>query len=206
MDYSKLLDGEIFSCKVKATYTEIYVYGGAGEYYKAFSIQKKDYDKIIGYGEKNNKTDNDFIPITLTDETLRFIAYKAGFIDEEGNKIGIVNLNATTSTNNTTLVDKKSYDLSTQNQFAPSEIRPTYNPQQNNDNDIENETIFNPITLLDDTDIVFVKAAAIDCQTVSEEDVEIEDVEIEDVEIKNTNKKDYTKLIWLALGAAALLL
>lgn len=206
MDYSKLLDGEIFSCKVKATYTEIFVrYGDKGEYHKVFSIQKNDYNKIIGYGEKYATTDNGFTPITLTDETLMFILYKCGFIDEKGNKIGALNAD------NTALKDMQSYEHSQENVFAPADnlttvINPNIKEEEEEEEVLyDNETVINYLTRLDDIDIVYVKTAAIDCQVVSEDEVEIEDVEIKE-EIERKESKDYSKFIWLALGAAALLL
>lgn len=203
MNYSELSQGQIFSCKVKATYTEIFVgYGDKGEYHKVFSIQKNDYNNIIGYGEKYATTDNGFTPITLTDETLMFIAYKCGLIDENGNKIGALNAD------NTALKDMQSYEHTQKNVFAPADnLTTVINPNIKEEEEVlyDNETVKDYLSLLDDTDIVYVKTAAIDCQVVAEDEVEIEDVEIEE-EIERKESKDYSKFIWLALGAAALLL
>lgn len=194
MDYKELSQGAIFSCRVKCTYTEIYV-ALNNEFIKVFSIQKKDYDGVIGYGEKYDRTDRGFTPITLTNEAIRFIAYKAGFIDEQGNHIGIIN-------NNTVLVDKKQYDTINENQFAPADgyIIPDKPIEDDDEVGYEVYTETNYLTLIDDEADVYVREVAIDCQVVSEEEVEIEDVIVEEGDKKNS------KLIWIALGAAAALL
>lgn len=195
MDYKELSQGAIFSCRVKCTYTEIYV-ALNNEFIKVFSIQKKDYNGVIGYGEKYDRTDRGFTPITLTNEAIRFIAYKAGFIDEQGNHIGIIN-------NNTVLVDKKQYDTIHENQFAPAAdgyIIPDKPIEDEDEVGYEVYTDHSKLTLIEDGDNVYVREVAIDCQVVSEEEVEIEDVIVEEVDKKNS------KLIWIALGAAAALL
>lgn len=192
MDYKELSQGAIFSCRVKCTYTEIYV-AINNEFIKFFSIQKKDYDGIIGYGEKYDRTDRGFTPITLTNEAIRFIAYKAGFIDENGNHIGIIN-------DNTVLVDKKQYDAINENQFAPADRYIIPEKPIEDEVEYENEVETNYLTLIDEEADVYVREVAIDCQVVSEEEVEIEDVIVEEGEKKNS------KLIWIALGAAAALL
>lgn len=198
MNYSELSQGKIFSCKVKATYTEIFVLT-QNQYIKVFSVQKKDYPDVLGLGEKI-EVERGLAPITLTDETIKFILSK-----HYG--LGAISTNIA---DNTVIKDMNAQQMQQNSQFEafePTVVNPPV-VKEEGPNEID------PILLLTIAPVVYVNVSAIECELVEEEDVEIEDVPDEDPvvqleeQIKEEIKeeKDYSKFIWLALGAAALLL
>ena len=183
MNYNELDNGTFFSCKVKYTYTEVFVRVDGVDYF-AFSIQKKDWDNIIGLGQKTNANEK-YIPITLTEDVLKFIASKCK------KKIGSLATNLTVAPTGS---ENQFYDTTLEYQ------RPTYNVTTK----LENKVVVDYISLLDDVPVVYVNSCSIDCKELSEEDVEVEDVEI-GFEVYDKKTKDYSKLIWAALAAAAIL-
>jgi hypothetical protein len=187
MNYSELNQGAFFECKAKATYVEIYIYAEK-QYIKVFSLQRANYNGIIGYGERKTIQANGLVPITLTEETIQFIFnkyYGIGMLD--------VNL-----------------------QMKPQENGFTVNPNTAIPKPIEPEksTIVEPILLIDDVPVVFVNQASLDCEIVPDDEVEVEDVEMVEPEIDTEDipsddiieykKKDY-KWLWIAAATAALL-
>lgn len=149
MDYDKLPINSYYSAKIKCTYVEIYILI-KGEYIFAWSMQKKDFDKILGYGKTDaQKNASGLVPISLTDEALKTIDSLSGI----SKKIGLT---------------------------------PTFE--------------FNPLSMINSVPCVYVKDSAIECELVNESDIEEEEFFVE------KGNKDYSKLIWIALGAAALLL
>ena len=193
MNYSQLPIGAIFSCKVKSTYANIYIRDNKSQYHDIFTIQKGIYDQIIGCGEKIEQTTTDgYVPITLTDDTLNYILYMSGFIDENGNRIGAIKDTEGVKVNpSANPANRGEYGDNSSNQGVYDRV--------DYDSEVD-EAAINFLAYLDVNDIVFVKELSIDCQEVSVEDVEVEDVEVEN---KKTNISD---LIWIALGALALLL
>lgn len=192
MRYAELKKGDIFSCKIRDTYTDIYLYYD-GKYVNVFSVQKKDYPYILGLGERTG-ANSGLIPITLTEKTIKFILGK-----HYG--VGVVNsqANLTVSPNNS---------LNVTPGIDPNGYRPNPTPTPNEDKEEETKET-DPIQLLSYASVVYVYASSIECELVSEDDVEIEEVEEEAPVIeekKEKKEKDYSKLIWIALGAAALLL
>lgn len=196
MNYSDLENGAFFSCTGKSTYTEIYIYA-KNQYIKVFSIQKLDYKDIIGYGEKQATDVNGLIPITLTQETIDFIFkkyYGIGLLLDT-TQIKDVNINQYNPSNQPTILD---------------------NPAKPVEPEVEiTDTIYEPILLIDDVPVVFVKKNAIVCEVVPDEEVEVEDVEmlnpdininIEDVPSSSIIKEEKNyKWLWIAAAAAALL-
>lgn len=186
MNYSDLENGAFFSCTGKSTYTEIYIYA-KNQYIKVFSIQKLDYNDIIGYGEKQATDINGLVPITLTQETIEYIFnkyYGIGLL-AENTQIKDMNFNLYEPTNQPTILGDTAKPVE-------PEIETT-------------DTIFEPILLIDDVPVVFVKKNAIVCEIVPDEEVEVEDVELPDPDdVVDYKKKDY-KWLWIAAAAAALL-
>lgn len=194
MRYAELKKGDIFSCKIRDTYTDIYLYYN-GKYVNVFSVQKKDYPYILGLGERTGDNSG-LIPITLTEETIKFILakhYGVGVVNSQAN----LTLSPNSSFNVTPGIDPNGY-----------KPNPTPTPTPNEDKEEETKET-DPIQLLSYASVVYVYASSIECELVPEDDVEIEEVEEEapvKEEKKEKKEKDYSKLIWIALGAAALLL
>lgn len=192
MRYAELKKGDIFSCKIRDTYTDIYLYYN-GKYVNVFSVQKKDYPYILGLGERTGDNSG-LIPITLTEETIKFILgkhYGVGFFNSQANL---------TISPNSSFVITPGID--------PNGYKPNPTPTTNEDKEEETKET-DPIQLLSYAAVVYVYASSIECELVPEDDVEIEEVEEEAPVIeekKEKKEKDYSKLIWIALGAAALLL
>lgn len=209
MDYNKLQSGQYFECKIKCTYVEIYVFfPKKNKYYRVFSLQKRDFSGVLGYGEKTTPNANNLVPITLTDEVLYTILDKV-----YPNGMGALTLqfNDNSFSNGVETELKRKSD--TVELFGQNVVvAPNIPDKSNNSNkvttvsdtvyDVEYETYNNPLSKIDDG-VVYVNYKAIDCDDLNEDDVEVEEIVEEIVE---ETKKDYSKLIWIALAAAAALL
>lgn len=142
MDYDKLQQGQIVSCSVKCTYTELYtLYDDEFEF--VFSVQKKDFPQEIGMGIVEDVNSSGLVPITINEKFKEY------------------------------LLDKTKGGMTTNYRLS---------------------SILNH-----SKDILYVKPVAIACDEVLDENVEVE-------EIVEETKKDYSKLIWIALAAAAAIL
>ena len=188
MRYAELKKGDIFSCKIRDTYTDIYLYYD-GQYVNVCSVQKKDYPYILGLGERTD-ANSGLIPITLTEETIKFCLGKYY-------GVGAVNFqpNLTMSPNISDII-------------TPGITEGSYRPDPTPTTKEEETKETDPIQLLNYASVVYVYASSIECELVSKDDVEIEEVEEEAPVIeekKEKKEKDYSKLIWIALGAALLL-
>lgn len=200
MDYNKLQSGQYFECKIKCTYVEIYVFSPKdNKYYRVFSLQKRDFSGVLGCGEKTTPNANNLVPITLSDEALYTIFNKV-----YPNGMGALTLqfNDNSFSNGVETELKRKSDtveLFGQNVVVAPNIpdKPT-NSNKVTTVYVENETDYDPLTKIDDG-VVYVNYKAIDCDDLNEDDVEVE-------EIVEETKKDYSKLIWIALAAAAALL
>lgn len=142
MDYDKLQQGQIVSCTVKCTYTELYT-SYDNEFEFVFSVQKKDFPQEIGMGIVEDVNSSGLVPITINEKFKEY------------------------------LLDKTKGGMTTNYRLSSILTR--------------------------SNDILYVKPVAIDCDEVLDENVEVE-------EIVEETKKDYSKLIWIALAAAAALL
>lgn len=144
MDYDKLQQGQIVSCAVKCTYTELYtLYDDEFEF--VFSVQKKDFPQEIGMGIVEDVNSSGLVPITINEKFKEY------------------------------LLDKTKGGMTTNYRLSS--------------------------TLNRSKDILYVKPVAIACDEVLDENVEVEEIVEE-----GKGKKDYSKLIWIALAAAAALL
>ena len=191
MEYSQLQSGQYFECKIKCTYVEIYIYNPRENKYDfAFSLQKKDFDGILGYGETASSLVAHLVPITLSDSAIITILQKA-----RNNGVGIVDLESE--------FKKGGSGLDTVDVDYVVPVEPNTNPYDNSTNtvvEVENEVEYDILSSIDDG-VVYVNPKAIDCDVLNDEDVEVEEIVEEDVNDKP--KKDYSKLIWIALAAAA---
>ena len=142
MDYDKLQQGQIVSCAVKCTYTELYT-SYDDEFEFVFSVQKKDFPQEIGMGIVEDVNSSGLVPITINEKFKEY------------------------------LLNKTKGEMTTNYRLS---------------------SILNR-----SKDILYVKPVAIACDEVLDENVEVE-------EIVEETKKDYSKLIWIALAAAAALL
>lgn len=152
MRYAELKKGDIFSCKIRDTYTDIYLYYN-GQYVNVFSVQKKDYPYILGLGERTD-ANSGLIPITLTEETIKFILGKYY-------GVGAVNFqsNLTMSPNVSDII-------------TPGITEESYRPDPTPTTKEETKET-DPIQLLNYASVVYVYASSIECELVSEDDVEM---------------------------------
>ena len=206
MNYQKLGYQDLFSCKIKNTYVDIYFFTSNG-FEKVFSLLKSDYPDIIGYGEQTLPA-NGLVPITLTDECINFILKKHF-------GVGLI-------LDNTVIKDANALQMQEQanNQFAVSPETYPSNPV----NPAEpNKSGTDLLIYLGTIPNVYVNLNTIDCEVVSDEDVEVEDVEepiiddstvVEEEEeeempsdeiVEEIEKKKNINWIWLAAAAALLL-
>lgn len=202
MNYDKLQLGQYFECKIKGTYVEIYVFSLKDrKYYRVFSLQKKDCNGVFGCGEKTTPNANNLVPITLIDEALRTILNKVypngmGALQSELNSFANDSLTELHRVDNTVNVFDPNLSAN------PNIINPNPNPNKETTKDKLMDFWNDLLTKIGDG-VVYVNYKAIDCEVLNDEDVEVEEIVEEIVE---EGKKDYTKLIWIALGAATLLL
>ena len=194
MEYNQLQSGQYFECKIKCTYVEIYIYNPRENKYDfAFSLQKKDFDGILGYGETASSLAAHLVPITLSDSAIITILQKA-----RNNGVGIVDLESE--------FKKGGSGLDIVDVDYVVTVDPNTNPYDNStdtDVEVENESEYDILSSIDDG-VVYVNPKAIDCTVINEEEVEVEEI-VEEV-VNDKPKKDYSKLIWLALAAAAALM
>lgn len=223
MNYNELQSGQFFECTIKSTYAEIYVYSPKdNKYYFVFSLQKKDYNGVLGCGEKINPNGNNLVPITLTDKAIIAILKKVGL-----ENIGALQSNLNLSNNSTTQLHRVDNSIKVDNNlFADSDLdsdiiipKPNSNPNNYPDNYTpihtptskpninpgsnlnQDATVNKHLSKIDDG-VVYVNYKAIDCVELKDEDVEVEEI-VEDT--NKEEKKDFSKLIWIALAAAAAL-
>lgn len=201
MNYNKLPFAAFFSCKIKKVYVDIYLFY-ENKFQKVYTLLKDDYPNIIGVGQQGVPI-NGLVPITLTDETIKFILSKKF-------SVGAVNVDG----GDVVITDGNRQQWQGGDQFT-TEVAP-----ENPIDPVEPEkTTVDLVSLLPIVPVVYVPYDYIDCEVIPDEEVEVEDVEEEPKENTDTeedfseeeeeiveDKKDYSKLIWIALGAAALLL
>lgn len=201
MNYNKLPFAAFFSCKIKKVYVDIYLFY-ENKFQKVYTLLKDDYPNIIGVGQQGVPI-NGLVPITLTDETIKFILSKkfgVGAVNVDGGDVVITDGNRQQWQGG----DQFTTEVAPENPIDPVE------PEK---------TTVDLVSLLPIVPVVYVPYDYIDCEVIPDEEVEVEDVEEEPKENTDTeedfseeeeeiveDKKDYSKLIWIALGAAALLL
>lgn len=208
MNYEELQQG-YFECKIKCTYAEIYVRWKNDTYALAFSLQKKDFNGVLGVGERGRMpVGTNLVPISLTEDAIRAIAKKVLSPEEYAEKVGtalatdkLTDMNAQTffqSELNFVKTDNSNFDASTNTVVN----KPTVIPSNKEVDDLENEAVNDPLSRIDDDFEVYVNYKAIECTQLSDDEVEVEDEE--EVE-EPKQRRDYSKLIWAALAAAATL-
>lgn len=193
------------SCSIRTTFLELFVYNSRSKEYKKFySVQKRDWDGVIGGAIKERKTET-YIPICLTDEFKSWLSKRVEVPATTilRGQVGALELEEEDDSYNGNFVTgDEALEIDRENGAIIDTLVP------------EVERIPKPQVAVVVPDVLYARATAVEYNYLSENEFEIieeedngyDDYSDYDDSYNREEKQDISKLIWIALGAAALLL